>query len=124
MLIKVMYVANVLVAGVISYLSLFQPKVAQATVFSADVAYSEVIRLVGALWAAIAVLSLLGLWFPRQMQLVFLLQLIYKGSWLLIVALPAILQNKPWPKGMAAFFLIWVLILPFVIPWSQLFGKA
>jgi hypothetical protein len=46
-------------------------------------------------------------------------QLIYKTTWLLIVALHAIRNNKPYPTGMALFFLIWVLVLPFVIPWAE-----
>lgn len=122
LLMKVIYVGNVFVAGWISITSLFMPRTAQATVFSNDFAYSEAIRLVGALWGAIFVLSILGLFFPRQMSLVLLFQLIYKLSWLLFAALPALLNNQPYPKGMAVFFIIWVLILPFVIPWSTLFG--
>jgi len=122
LLMKVIYVGNVFVAGWISITSLFMPRTAQATVFSNDFAYSEAIRLVGALWGAIFVLSILGLFFPRQMSLVLLFQLIYKLSWLLFAALPALLNNQPYPKGMAVFFIIWVLILPFVIPWSTLLG--
>ena len=118
---KIIYVANIVVAGWISLTSLFAPKLALSTVFEGAVAYSEVIRLVGALWGAIFLLSILGLFFPMSMSVVFLLQLIYKGSWLLIAALPAILQQQAYPRGMAAFFLVWVLILPWVIPWKHLF---
>jgi hypothetical protein len=124
MLIKIIYLANVLVAGWISISSLFFPKTAQATVFSHDFAYSEAIRLVGALWGAIFILSILGLFFPQKMSLVLLFQLIYKSSWLLFAALPAMLQGQPYPKGMAVFFLVWVLVLPFAIPWEYLFGKS
>jgi hypothetical protein len=93
---------------------------AQATVFSNDVAYSEVIRLVGALWSAIWLLSIVGLWLPEQMRIVLVFQLVYKSSWLLFAALPAALHSEPYPKGMAVFFLVWVLILPFVIPWKEI----
>jgi len=118
---KIVYFANVLVAGWISISSLFFPKIAHQTVFSSMFEYSEAIRLVGALWGAIFLLSILGLFYPRQMSLVFLFQLIYKGSWLLFAALPAMLNNEPYPKEMAAFFVVWVIILPFVIPWKELF---
>lgn len=118
---KIVYFANVLVAGWISISSLFFPKTAQQTVFSGMFEYSEAIRLVGALWGAIFLLSILGLFYPRQMSLVLLFQLIYKGSWLLFAALPAMLNNEPYPKEMAAFFVVWVAILPFVIPWKELF---
>ena len=38
--------------------------------------------------------------------------------WLLIVAAPALLRGRTEtvPLGIAVFFLIWVLVLPFVIP--------
>jgi hypothetical protein len=119
---KIMYFANILVAGWISLSSLFYPKTAQATVFSNDFAYSEAIRLVGALWFAIFLLSILGLFYPEKMSLVLLFQLIYKGSWLLFAVLPAILNNQPYPKGMAIFFIVWVVLLPFVIPWKTIFS--
>ena len=118
-----MYAANIIVAGWISISSMFYPKMAQQTVFTNAFAYSEAIRLVGALWFAIFLLSVLGLFYPRQMVLVLVFQLIYKGTWLIIAALPAMINNNPYPKGMAIFFLIWVAILPFVIPWGEIFHK-
>ena len=118
---KAVYLANILVAGWISIYSLFFPKKALTTVFSNSFAYSESIRLVGALWMAIFLLSVLGLFFPQKMGLVLLFQLIYKSLWMLVVALPAQINNQPYPKGMALFFVIWVMLLPFVIPWSTLF---
>lgn len=117
------YIANILVAGWISLTSLFWPKTALSTVFQNSLAYSEAIRLVGALWLAIFLLSVLGLFFPQRMSLVLLFQLIYKSAWLAAVALPALLNNQPYPKGMALFFVIWVVVLPFVIPWSTLFAE-
>ena len=119
--IKLVYVANIIVAGWISITSLFYPKVAQQSVFTGAFEYSEAIRLVGALWGAIFILSILGLFYPKQMSLVLLFQLIYKGSWLLFAALPAMLSGNPYPKGMASFFVVWVVVLPFVIPWKDLF---
>ncbi len=123
LLMRVIYVANILVAGWISITSLFNPRLAQTTVFSGAFAYSEAIRLVGALWLAIFVLSVLGLFFPYKMSLVLLFQLIYKGSWLLFAAWPAVRAGSDYPKGMAGFFVIWVIVLPFIIPWSHLFSK-
>ncbi len=117
-----MYVANILLAGWISISSLFFPKRAQFTVFENAFEYSEAIRLVGALWGAIFLLSILGLFFPQKMSVVLLFQLIYKGSWLLVVALPAVLNGNIYPKGMAVCFLIWVVLLPFVIPWKYIFS--
>ena len=120
--IKLMYAADIIVAGWISITSLFFPKTALQTVFTNAFQYSEAIRLVGALWFAIFILSILGLFYPKQMSLVLLFQLIYKSSWLIVVALPAVLNNTQFPKAMSVFFLIWVIILPFVIPWKLLFN--
>ena len=119
MSLKVIYVANVLVAGWIGITSLFAPKIAMSTIFSGAYQETELTKLVGALWLSIAILSVLGLWRPITFSPVLLLQLIYKGAWLLIVALPAIAKNNPYPKGMAIFFIIWVIVLPFVIPWKE-----
>lgn len=121
MLLQLVYIANILVAGWISITSLFHPNRAVVTIFQNTVTYSETIRLVGCLWGAIFVLCILGLFYPKRMALVLLFQLIYKGSWLLFVALPAILEKKPYPSGMALFFVIWCLVLPFVIPWKFIF---
>jgi hypothetical protein len=116
---KIVYVANIIVAGWISLTSMMSPKRAAETVFQNSYQPTEVIRLVGCLWLAITILSILGLWKPISFSPILLVQLIYKGTWLLIVALPAIKDNQPYPTGMALFFLIWVLVLPFVIPWAE-----
>lgn len=119
---KIIYLANVLVAGWIGITSLFYPKTAATTVFSNAYQATETIRLVGALWLAIAVLSVFGLWRPVNFSPVLILQLIYKGGWLLVVGIPAMINNTSYPKGMASFFIVWVLILPFIIPWKALFS--
>lgn len=121
-LLRLMYIANVLVAGWIGISSLFLPKTAVSTVFTNAYPYSDYIRLIGALWLSIAVLSVLGIWKPITFSPVLVLQLIYKSMWLLVVALPAILKHESYPKAMAAFFLVWVLLLPFIIPWKALFS--
>jgi hypothetical protein len=118
----IIYIANVIVAGWISITALFNPAKAYVTVFEGAFAFSESIRLVGALWFAIFILSILGLFFPERMSLVLLFQLIYKGSWLLFAALPALQRGTHYPKGMAVFFLIWVIVLPFIIPWKTIFN--
>ena len=115
------YASNILVAGWVGFTCLFYPKKAQKSVFNGTVAYSETIRLVGSLWSAIVVISVLGFMFPIQMSVILIFQWIYKTSWLIIVGLPASLTNKPYPLEMAIFFSIWSLSLPFIIPWNNLF---
>jgi hypothetical protein len=117
--IKLVYVVNIIVAGYIGITSLFFPKLSAATIFQNAYPSTDIIRLVGCLWLAIALLSVCGLWRPLTFSPVLLLQLIYKGSWLLVVAIPAIKNNQLYPSGTTAFFLVWVLVLPFVIPWTE-----
>lgn len=118
LVLQLMYTANILVAGYIAIISVFFPATAATTIFSNAYPATEVIRLVGCLWLAIALLSLFGLFRPYQFSPVLLVQLIYKTTWLLVVVVPAIRNKHPYPEAMAAFFLVWVLILPFVLPWS------
>jgi hypothetical protein len=117
--IKLIYIANIIVAGWIGISSTWYPKTAATTVFQNAYQQTDVIRLVGCLWFAIALLSALGLWKPMTFSPILLVQLIYKGLWLLVVALPAVKNNQPYPSGMASFFVVWVLVLPFIIPWGE-----
>ena len=117
------YIANIIVAGWISWTSLFFPKKAAAIIFSGAYPPTDVIRLVGCLWLAITLLSILGVWRPLTFSPVLLLQLIYKTAWLLAVALPAFKHQQPYPSGMAFFFLLWSVALPFIIPWQLLWKQ-
>lgn len=117
---KIIYIANVIVAGWVGISALFFPETAVRTVFSNIYPSTDAIRLIGALWLAIALMSLLGLWRPVSFSPVLILQLLYKGMWLLIVAVPALMSKTEFPKEMAFFFTIWVFILPFVIPWKEI----
>lgn len=121
---KIIYAANILVAGWISLVSIFSPKRAATTIFSGVYPNSELVKLIGCLWLAIAVISLLGLFRPYAFAPILLLQFIYKGTWLWVVALPAIREQRPYPSGMAAFFLIWCILLPWVIPFAHLFKSG
>lgn len=118
------YLANILVAGWVGLTSLFAPAVAVRSVWQGTTsADGASLRVVGALWTSIALLSLFGLFNPLGFAPVLLLQLIYKGGWLLAVALPARLKDSqhPLPMGMSLFFAVWVFILPMIMPWSSLF---
>lgn len=116
---RIIYVLNILVAGQIALSAMFQPQKAALGTFGNAYPATDVMRLVGCLWLGITVLSLLGLWKPITFSPVLLLQLVYKGAWLLVVALPALKSNQALPVGMAWFFVVWVLVLPFVIPWAH-----
>ena len=117
---RIIYILNIIVAGQIAILALSNPKNSALTTFGNAYQPTEVIRLVGCLWLAIAILSIFGLWKPLTFVPVLLLQLIYKATWLLTVALPAFRDDLPFPKTMALFFVAWVLVLPFLKPWKEL----
>ncbi len=116
---RIIYILNIIVAGQIAISAISNPKTAAMTTFGNAYQPTEVIKLVGCLWLGIAVLSVLGLFKPITFSPVLLIQLIYKGTWLLLVALPAIRNNELYPKTMAIFFLVWIIFLPFVIPWKS-----
>lgn len=117
---KLIYIANIFVAGSISFQALFFTKTGGRAVFNNTTQDDSMIKLVGGFWLAITVLSILGLWRPVNFSPVLILQFIYKGTWLLVVALPAYKSNTPFASSMAVFFIVWVAILPFVIPWKTL----
>ncbi len=117
--VKLIYIANIIFAGWIGVTSLLFPRLSSETIFQNVYHSTDIIRLVGCLWLAIAVLSIPGLWRPFTFVPVLLLQLIYKALWLLVVAIPAIKNQQSYPSGMAAFFVVWVLVLTFSIPWAE-----
>ena len=80
--------------------------------------------ILGSLWTAILIGSVLGLFFPVAMSSLLLIQVIYKSLWLLVFVLPRLLKGKVGevPSGIALVFLVIVLSYPWVIPWGQLFG--
>ncbi|MDX1919292.1 MAG: hypothetical protein SFU25_00995 [Candidatus Caenarcaniphilales bacterium] len=123
MLYQIIYFANILIAGIVGIFCLFSPSKAKEAVFQNVFVESEAFRITGAFWTAIAILSALGLIWPQQFVFIFLIQLIYKALWLLFGALPKLFNKKTQeiPQGMAFFFLVYVLFLPFVIPFSRFF---
>ena len=125
MLLRLVYAANVLVAGTVGALSFFAPARAAISVWTSAAAPDHAMRVVGALWLAIAAVSAIGLATPRPMAAVLLVQLLYKGGWLLGVAAPALLRGDgdrlPW--GLTLFFALWVVVLPFAIPWREWFAR-
>ena len=85
----------------------------------------ENLRLtLGCLWLAIALCSLLGVFFPITFAAVLVLQLIYKTLWILIYAIPRWIGGRgaEVPGSVATVFLAFVLVYPWLLPWSKLFA--
>lgn len=121
---KIVYILNIIIAGWVGITSLLFPKITTSMVFTNAYNETPVFRLAGALWLSIAVLSALGLRKPITFSPVLLIQLLYKSSCLLIVALPSLINGTNFPRAIAVFFLILVIVLPFVIPWKDIFSGA
>jgi hypothetical protein len=79
--------------------------------------------MVGAIWAALMTCATLGVLFPNAMAPVLLVQLIYKGLWLAVFAVPRWMRGRSdevsWK--IAALFGTYVGIYPWIIPWTELF---
>jgi hypothetical protein len=80
--------------------------------------------ILGSLWTAILLGSVLGLFYPVTMSPLLLIQVIYKTLWLLVFVRPRLGTERsgeiPW--GIALTFLVIVVSYPWIIPWQQLFG--
>ncbi len=120
----IIFGANIVVGAVVGSFCLFAPKKAVTSIFNDAFSYSEIIRLAGAFWIALGVLSFFGLFYPVRFSPILFFQLVYKPLWLLVYALPHAIKRDfthiPWI--MTAFFLLWVILLPFAIPFDYLFG--
>jgi hypothetical protein len=80
--------------------------------------------ILGSLWTAILLGSILGLFYPVPMSPLLLIQVIYKTLWLLVFVTPRLIGGRisEVPSGIALVFLVIVLSYPWVIPWEPLFG--
>ena len=80
--------------------------------------------ILGSLWTAILIGSVLGLFFPVSMSPLLLVQVIYKTLWLLVFVIPRLVggRSSEVPSGIAVVFIVIVVSYPWVFPWGQLFG--
>ena len=124
-LLHVAYIFNILVLIPVGLLTLLGGPVGNRHVFQGKFPESEGTRtILGALWTAILISSVVGLFFPVPMSPILMLQVIYKSLWLVVFVVPRLLAGRgheaPW--GVAATFLVIVVSYPWIIPWATLFG--
>lgn len=81
--------------------------------------------ILGSLWTAILLGSVMGLLYPVTMSPLLLIQVIYKTLWLVVFVIPKLLRahSREVPLGISLTFLVIVASYPLVIPWGQLFGS-
>lgn len=119
------YIFNIIVLIPIGLLTLLGGEKGGQLACQSKFPESEGFRtILGSLWTAILIGSVLGLFFPITMSALLLIQVIYKTLWLLVYAMPRMLKqgNNEVPWGIASTFLVIIMSYPWVIPWGQLFG--
>jgi len=117
---QVLFWANILILVPVGFGTLLRPSATDHGVFAESAGWRT---LVGSLWVAILVCSVLGLSWPAGFVWLLVFQVIYKSVWLLVYAAPRVLagRRQEIPAGIALSFLAIVLIWPWFIPWRQLF---
>lgn len=121
---RVIYVSYAVVVGVVGHLSLFAPQVAFRSVFEGTIQSSLDTKMLGGLWLTIAIVTAFGLFRALPFSPVLLVQILYKEGWLRAVAAPFLFAGRAdaLPASMSIFFAVWILVLPFAIPWRYLFA--
>lgn len=119
------YAFNILVLVPVGLLTLFGGEMGGQLACQGKFPESEGFRtILGSLWTAILLASILGLVYPVAMSPLLLVQVTYKSLWLVVFVLPRLLDGRggevPW--GIALTFLVIVVSYPWVIPWSRVFG--
>ena len=117
------YVFNILVLVPVGPTTLLGGAAGCRLVFEGKFADSPGIRtILGSLWTAILIGSVLGLFAPASMAPLLMIQVIYKATWLAVFVAPHLAGGRgvevPW--GVAGIFVVIVLAYPWVIPWARI----
>ena len=86
-ILRVLYLANVLGAGVPGSIMILAPTWAKTYMYSWPTD-DFLFGITASIWMAIGLVSLLGLRFPIQLAPVFLVQMVYKVIWIVSVGIP------------------------------------
>lgn len=118
------YIFNIVVLIPIGLITLFGGERGGRLASQGKFPESEGFRtILGSLWTAILIGSVLGLSWPVTMSPLLLIQVIYKTLWLLVYVLPRLVGGRsgdvPW--GITLTFLVIVVTYPWVIPWGSCF---
>jgi len=102
----------------------FFPGFAQRYLFDGAAQDGLVFGVTGSVWLAIGLISLLGLRYPAQFAGIFLVQIVYKTVWLIVVGLPAFAAGDERATFFVVFFALVTVGFAFAVPWRQLFRGA
>lgn len=121
---KGMYVYTIVVAGGFGLGAIFSPDLIQS-VFNMPSQDPIIFGIVGSVYLAFALLSILGLRSPLKFSPILLLQLSYKVVWFIGIILPILVAGK-FPPHAISFVVIFVTFIIgdlIAIPFSYLFAK-
>jgi hypothetical protein len=117
-LLQIAYAANVIILAPVLVSMFSDGGAKKIRAFQGQVENSDGLRLlVAALWSAILLLSLAGLFQPRTFVVVLVLQVIYKLIYLLGYVLPRAKERglKSIPAGLSLCFAAIVILWPVII---------
>jgi len=119
------YVFNIIVLLPVGLMTLLGGTETQRRLFHGKYPDSPGLRtILGSLWTAILICSVIGLFYPLSMSPLLLLQVIYKTLWWLVFVLPRLLTGRAEQihRPIAGIFLFILLTYPWVIPWAAVFA--
>ncbi len=121
---KLMYAYTIIGAGLLGLGIVVAPNFVIST-FGWPLQDPVIFGVVGSVYIAFGVLSILGLRSPLKLVPVLFLQLSYKTVWFLGVALPLVMKGQFPAHGylFAAIFLSYIIGDLIAIPFSYIFGK-
>jgi hypothetical protein len=116
---RILYGINFVGAGVPGLVMISAPTWAANNMFPGE-QDPAMFGVTGAIWAAIGLLSLAGLRYPRPLAAIFPLQVLYKSLWILTIALPMLMRGERAVLPMLIFFAIVVVVWLVTVPWTVL----
>ncbi|CAN5771772.1 hypothetical protein BH23DEI1_BH23DEI1_16660 [soil metagenome] len=123
---KVLFFANILWAGVPGLLITIFPKFAQTQILPYMVGSVPqdmmTVRILSSIWLSVGLVSLFGLFNPLPVAAVFVVQIIYKVVWVSVAVLPALLQGETRALPLAVGFVVMIVGFAFATPWAFLLG--
>jgi hypothetical protein len=124
-LIRALYGANIVGAGIPGALITFAPTFAETTLLWGP-QDPALLSIVGSIWLAIGLASFLGLFAPFRFLAIFVVQLFYKTIWLTSFVLPAALSGELRPEAwiLVGIFLFLIVAVLLIVPRRAVFGAV
>lgn len=121
---KFMYALTIVVAGAFGLVMLLSPSTVDS-LMRMPTDNPIIYGVTASVFLAFALLAILGFRSPLKFVPVLVLQLVYKVSWTVVVALPAFIKGDfpSWAVSMVVIFLVFIIGDIIAIPFWTLFEK-